>query len=127
MNQELIDFFDAYTISFGETPASIATFYSEPCITARGGNVRANGSSAETIEFFGAVLAQYRSRGLKGGDYDVLDVRSLGSNSVIATLHWRYRNGEGDVLWQSIFSYNLYKRDGAWKILLQTMHDDATA
>lgn len=124
MQQELVKFFDAYTISFEENAASIATFYSEPCITARGGNVRANGSNADTVEFFGNVLEQYRARGLKGGDYDILNVRPLGSNSVIATIHWRYRNAQREVLWESVFSYNLYKRGGVWKILLQTMHDD---
>jgi|GraSoi2013_100cm_1033763.scaffolds.fasta_scaffold254405_1 hypothetical protein len=126
MKQELIEFFDAYTVSFEESAASIAAFYSEPCITARGGNVRANGSNSDIIEFFGAVLTQYRARGLKRGDYDMLELRSLGSNSAFATIHWRYRNDEGHVLWESIFSYNLYKRGGVWKILLQTMHDDAT-
>jgi hypothetical protein len=41
-------------------------------------------------------------------------------------IHWSYSDVEGHVQWGAIFSYNLYKRDRAWKILLQTMHDDAT-
>jgi hypothetical protein len=34
-----------------------------------------------------------------------------------------YRGACDELLWKTTFSYNLYRHDGAWKILMQTMHD----
>ena len=47
----------------------------------------------------------------------------LGSNSALATVQWAYKGACEEMLWKTTFSYNLYRRDGVWKILVQTMHD----
>jgi hypothetical protein len=52
-----------------------------------------------------------------------LDSHPIGSNSTIATVRWKYTDTAGKSLWEWTFSYNLYKTNGKWKILLQTMHD----
>jgi hypothetical protein len=52
-----------------------------------------------------------------------LESQVLGANSVLATVRWAYKDASGKTLWEWTFSYNLYKSSGAWKILLQTLHD----
>jgi hypothetical protein len=116
-------FFEAYGDSFTKGPAAIAAFYAEPCITARAGNVRLNATRQDTETFFAGVDANYRERGFRRGAIVFLIEQSLGANSAIATIQWAYQDAGGGTLWESTFSYNVYKLDGGWKILLQTMHD----
>ena len=124
MEKERKAFFDAYRDSFPVVPAAIAAFYSEPCVTARAGVVRVNATTADTMALFAEVDRQYRSRGYTHADYEVLDSRNLGANAASATLRWSYKRAGGETIWQTTFTYSLYRRDGSWKILLQTMHDD---
>ena len=123
MRDELKRFFDAYKASFSQGPTQIAAFYSEPCVTARMGVVRVNPTLKETEALFAEVDRQYRAKGFARGEYLLEDLRPLGANSAMATVRWAYKSAAGDTLWVMTFSYNLYKRDGAWKILVQTMHD----
>lgn len=124
MDDELTTFFNAYGKSFEQGPAAIAAFYSEPCVTARGGVVRVNASQADTVALFTDVHKLYCSRGFTHGNYLSLDWQRLGANSVIVTLRWAYKNAEEKTIWEAAFSYNLYRREGTWKILVQTMHDE---
>ena len=102
---------------------SIADFYAEPCITARMGNARLNATRADTEAFFGQVLDKYRSQGFHHASILSFDTRPIGVNSVIVTIKWAYKDQGDKALWEWTFSYNMYKSGGAWKILLQTMHD----
>ena len=124
MQEELKTFFDAYRDSFPEGAAAIAAFYSEPCMTARAGVVRVNATLAELTVLFTEVDRQYRARGYVRGEYEILDHCRLGANAALATVRWLYKGAGGDTIWKTTFSYNLYRRDGALKILVQTMHDD---
>jgi hypothetical protein len=45
-------------------------------------------------------------------------------NILLATVRWTYRNASGYALWSITFTYNLYKYDSEWKILVHTMHDE---
>ena len=110
-------------ISFPAGPATIASFYAEPCVTARAGVVRVNASHADTTALFTEVDKQYRARGFTQADYVILHKHGLGANSVMATIRWTYKDATGAAIWETTFSYNLYRRSGSWKILLQTMHD----
>ena len=123
MQPDLIAFFDAYRHAFSEGPAATAAFYAEPCVTARGGVVCVIPSSAETMALFTEIDRQYRGRGFTHADYALLDSRDLGANSAMATLRWAYKNAAGGTIWETTFSYNLYRRHGAWKILVLTTHD----
>ena len=116
-------FFEAYGDSFTKGPAAIAAFYAEPCITARAGKVRLSPTRKDTEAFFTGVDANYRERGFRQGAILFMIEQSLGANSAIATIQWAYRDALGRTLWESTFSYNVYKLGGGWKILLQTMHD----
>ncbi len=123
MQDELRRFFDAYKASFSQGATQIATFYSEPCVTARMGVVRINPTLKDTEALFAEVDRQYKAKGFTQGEYILEDFRPLGANSAMATVRWAYKNAGGDTLWETTFSYNLYRRDGVWKILVQTMHD----
>lgn len=123
MADDVREFFEAYGESFRNGPSAIAEFYHEPCITARMGATRLNLSRRDTEEFFVKVLETYRSKGWADGAMLSLDSHPIGSNGIIATVRWKYTDTAGKSLWEWTFSYNLYKSDGEWKILLQTMHD----
>ncbi len=120
---EIKSLFGAYGDAFAKTPAIAATFYAEPCITARAGVVRLHASHADLAALFVELDQQYRSRGYTHTDYVSFDWQGFGTNGGLATLRWAYKNPEEQALWHSTYSYNLYRRDGAWKILMQTMHD----
>jgi hypothetical protein len=123
VRDELKRFMEAYRDSFSRGPSAIAGFYSEPCVTARMDVVRVNPMRKDTEQLFSEVDKNYRARGFTHGDIITIDVRPLGSNSAFVTVRWAYKGADEKTLWESTFSYNLYRRDGAWKILVQTMHD----
>ena len=123
MRDEVTKFIEAYRDSFSHGPSAIAEFYSEPCATARMGVVQVNLTHADTELLFIEVDSGYRARGFTHGDILTMDVHPLGSNSALATVQWAYKGACEEMLWKTTFSYNLYRRDGVWKILVQTMHD----
>ncbi len=120
---EIRRFFDDYNAAFQTTPAAIAEFYSAPCITARMGAATLNTTRQDTAAFFASVLEKYRGMGFTRGEIVKLESLPLGVNSCIATVHWAYQDDARQTLAESTFSYNLYKIEGDWKILLQTKHD----
>ena len=120
---EIRRFFDDYNAAFETTPAAIAEFYSAPCITARMGATTLNTTRQDTANFFASVLEKYRGMGFTRGEIVKLESWPLGVNSCIATVRWAYQDDGGKTLWEWTFSYNLYRSDGVWRILLQTMHD----
>lgn len=123
MRDEAKRFFEAYRDSFSRGASAIAEFYSEPCVTARMGVVRVNATRKDIELFFAEVDKNYRARGFTHGDIITLDVQPLGSNSAFATVRWAYKDKDDKTLWESTFSYNLHRREGAWKILVLTMHE----
>jgi hypothetical protein len=123
MREDVTKFIEAYGDAFSRGPGAIAEFYAEPCVTARMGVVRVNLTREDIESVFTDVDATYRARGFTHGDLLTLHVESLGSNSALATVQWGYKGACDELLWKTTFSYNLYRHDGAWKILMQTMHD----
>jgi hypothetical protein len=123
MQAEVKALFDAYRDAFVEAPAAAAAFYSEPCVTARLGTVRVHPSHADIAALFAEVDMQYRNLGYTHTDYVSFNWLSLGTNSALITMLWAYKDHDARTIWETTFSYNLYKRKGAWKILVQTMHD----
>jgi hypothetical protein len=123
MADDVRQFFESYGASFLIGPSAVAEFYHEPCITARMGATHLNVTRRNTEEFFVKALEAYRSKGFADGAMLSLDSRAIGSNSAIATVRWVYKDTAGKPLWEWTFTYNLYRSDGQWRILLQTMHD----
>jgi len=122
MEPDLRQWFMKYNDAFPKGPAAVAEFYYEPCINARMG-VRLNRTRQDTATFFQQVIAKYRAQGWHHGEIVSMETRNLGSNSVQATVRWAYKNAENQALWEWTFTYNLYKANGDWKILLQTLHE----
>jgi hypothetical protein len=87
------------------------------------GVVRVNSARKDTEQLFAQIDENYRTKGFTHADILGLDIQSLGSNSALATVRWAYKGARGETLWETTFSYNLYRRDGSWKILLLTTHD----
>jgi len=123
MHDEAKRFIEAYRDSFKRGASAIAEFYSEPCVTARMGTARVNPTRKDTELLFAEVDKNYRSKGFTHGDILTLDIHPLGSNCAFATVRWAYKGADEKTLWETTFSYNLYCRNGSWKILVQTMHD----
>jgi hypothetical protein len=123
MREEVTKFVEAYRDSLGRGPGAIAEFYSEPCVTAGMGVVRVHPTRSDTELLFAEEDARYRARGFTHGNILTMDVQPLGSNSALATVQWAYKGACEEMLGKATFSYNLYRRDGVWKILVQTMHD----
>jgi hypothetical protein len=121
--QDLKAFFETYRDSFPKGAAAVAAFYSEPCITARSGVVRVYHSIADITALFGDVDKQYRDRGYTHADCVSFESRTLGANSALATIRWAYKGPDEKTIWETTFSYNVYRHGGGWKILVQTMHD----
>ena len=120
---ELRTFFTDYGASFLQTEVEIAAFYGAPCLTARQGLVHLHATRPQVQAFFAEVLRRYRAQGSAQGEMRSFKSLSLGANSVAATITWAYKNATGQILWESTFTYNLYKGSEGWRILLQTMHD----
>jgi hypothetical protein len=123
MREEVTKFIEAYRDSFRHGPRAVAEFYSEPCVTARMGVVRVNPTRLDTERLLAEVDARDRARGVTHGDILTMDVQPLGSNSALATVHWAYKGACEELLGKTAVSYNLYRPDGVWKILVETMHD----
>jgi hypothetical protein len=100
-------FLDAYRNSYVKGPAAIASFYAEPCVTARMGQVRFNPSHSDTAALFADVDKQYCARGFAHADYELLDARDLGANAAQATARWAYKSTDERMIWQTTFNYNL--------------------
>jgi hypothetical protein len=120
---DVTKFIHAYGDAFRMGPGAIAEFYAEPCVTVRMGVVRVSQTREDTERLFTEVDATYRARGFTYGEALAIDVKPLGANSALATVQWAYNGACAELLWKTTFSYNLHRRDGAWKILVQTMHD----
>lgn len=123
MQVELRNFFDAYLESWPKGPAAIAEFFSEPCLTARAGALRVHLSREDFASHFDVVDKQYRDRGYKRGECLSFNSQSLDAKCALATVRWAYRGSASETIWETTFTYNLMKQDGAWKIYVQTMHD----
>ena len=123
MLEDVTKFIEAYRDAFTRGPSAIAEFYSEPCVTARMGVVRVSSTRKDTESFFAEVDATYQARGFTHGEILRLHVEPLGSNAALATVQWAYLGACEELLWKTTFSYNLYRSQGLWKILVQTMHD----
>jgi len=123
MPEEIEQVMRAYGDSFSQGARVISGFYFEPCVTARAGVVRVHQTRNDIASLFEQVDKDYRARGFTHGAMVTMEIQLLGANSAFATIRWAYKDTRDETVWETTFSYNLYRRDGAWKILVQTMHD----
>ena len=122
-HENVTKFIEAYRDSFGRGPGAVAEFYAEPCVIAGTGGVRVNPTRDETERFLAEVDESHRTRGFTRGDILALDVQPLGVSGALATVRWAYLGACEELLGKATRSYNLHRRDGAWKILVETVHE----
>ena len=121
---EIGNFFSDYTKLFDErNAAAIATYYHAPSITMRAdASVHVFQTREELQEFFQGVAEKYYAEGLRRSTFTNLDLKPIGSKSVLATLEWQMLRGDGSKIrgwWQS---YNLIRPHERWQILTSTIH-----
>lgn len=116
-------FFERYLAAW-RNPIQVAAFYNEPFIAARQGTIRLCQTRKDAEAFFKEVTEKYRAKGFDGGKLLAIDTAQIGVNSARATIRWAYQDRAGRTLWEWAFTYNLYNIGGAWKIVLQTLHDE---
>ena len=97
---EIGNFFSDYTKVFDErNGAAIATYYHAPSITMRAdASVHVFQTRQDLQEFFQNVAEKYYAEGLRRSTFTNLDVNSIGSKSVLATLKWQMLRGDGSKL-----------------------------
>jgi hypothetical protein len=106
MSGDVTKFIEAYRDSLSHGPSALTAFYAEPCEQTLAENDAAD-----------------RARGFTHVELRALDVQPRGANSALATARWAYKGACDELLWTATVSYTLDRRDGAWKILVQTLHD----
>ena len=123
VREEVTKFIEAYGAALSSGPSAAIEFYAEPCLTVAMGMARMHATRNDMEIVLGDVDARDRTRGFTRADLVTVDVQPLGSSSALATVQWAFKGACDELLWTAAVSYNLCRCDGAWKILVQTMHD----
>ena len=97
---ELRHWFEAYRQAFVAGAEATAACYHVPCVTSRGGTVRALNSADEIVAFWRDVMAIYASRSYANGHVAGMSTRRLGSLAREADVTWDYVDAQGRSLHQ---------------------------
>ena len=124
IHEQVRKFFDFYALQFDECnwPEFIA-LYCEPALSVRAdGSVKLMNTHAEVLEFFRHVSDTWRIEGYSSFATSNLNVKSLGSRSVLATFTWHMQRANGSLIraWQQ--SYQLIVVGQNWRVLASTFH-----
>jgi len=121
---EIKELFNNYTKLFNTRDgAAIASYYHAPSITTRSdGSVHLFQSHLEVRDFFQAVAEKYYAEGQRGSLFIDLDVKLIGSKSVLATLEWQMLREDGSTIRKWRQSYNLIRPLDRWQIMASTAH-----
>ena len=103
---------------------SLATYYFAPTLMVKNGSVLALSTADEIFEHLKGLLASYKEHGYKKGNLAGVEVKPTGAWSAAVTVHWIIDHSNGSVLRDFYTTYNLFRQDGEWKILVTTNHDE---
>ncbi len=78
----------------------------------------------EIFEHLKGLLASYKEHGYKKGNLAGVEVKPTGAWSAAVTVHWIIDHFNGSVLRDFYTTYNLFRQDDVWKILVITNHDE---
>jgi hypothetical protein len=121
--EELTTFVEGYRAALSQGPRVLAALYAEPCVTAQKGIVRVHATREEIERRADDLHAGYRTRGVTHGDVRSVEVRRLGADSALAVVRWAFMGACDELLWTTTCSYELYRYGGAWKIVVETVHE----
>ena len=102
----------------------LAQFYFAPTLMVKNGSALALTTSDDILTHLKTLLASYREHGYKKGNVAGVDVQMMGYWGASITVHWIIDHVNGSVLRDFYTTYNLFRQDGAWKILVTTNHDE---
>jgi hypothetical protein len=71
---------------------------------------------------FSKLSEKYYAEGLRRSTFTNLEVKAIGSKSVLASLDWQMRREDESIIRAWRQSYNLVRLDGRWQILALTIH-----
>jgi ketosteroid isomerase-like protein len=121
---DISEFLNEYTKLFdARDSATIATYYHTPSISMRAdASVHVFQTRQELQDFFRGVADRYYAEGQRRSGFVDLEVKPIGSKSVLATLDWQMLREDGSTIRTWRQSYNLIRPDGRWQILASTIH-----
>ena len=118
------EYFADYAKGYDEfNPEQLAQFYFAPTMMVKNGSVVTLATSAELFEHMRGLLASYQEHGYKKGNLAGIEVNQLGVWSVAVTVHWIIDHVNGSILRDFYSTYNLFRQEGEWRILITTNHD----
>ena len=122
-DRELTAFVEDYRIALSQGTRVLAALYAEPCVTAQQGVVCVHSTREEIEQRLDELHAGYRMRGFAHGEIRSVDVQQLGADSALAVVRWASMGACDELLWTTTCSYELYRYAGAWKIVVETVHE----
>ena len=124
ITSEASNFFGEYAKLFdARDGATIATYYNAPSISMRSdGSVHVFQSHQEVRDFFQGVADKYYAEGQRGSRFVDLDLKLIGSKSILTTLEWQMLREDGSIIRKWRQSYNLIRPTDRWLIMASTIH-----
>jgi hypothetical protein len=121
---DLNPFFSRYADRYMASDAdAVSAMYEAPMLAVREGRAIHLADRTAVREHLTELMAAYARSGAARADIAALDVVSLGTSSVCATVRWHVRDAAGGLLKDFETTYHLLREDGAWRILSYTNHD----
>jgi len=117
-------FFDAFVAAFHTFDGDrIAQRYIAPYLARNAdGSVQCFREHAEIGRYFQDIVNAYRAQGCRSCRYTDLNVVSLGSHSVLATVTWQLLRADGSVLSSWRESYTLARTESELRIFASVDH-----
>jgi hypothetical protein len=120
--------FDSFFANYAERYMAsdvdaISAMYEAPLLALREGRAIHLGDRTAVRGHLAEVMGAYARSGAARADVAALDVVSLGTSSVFATVHWHVLDTDGGLIKDFHTTYHLLRVDGGWRILSYTNHD----
>lgn len=118
------EYFASYAACYDTFDAErLAKFFFAPTLMVKNGSVVALSTPDEILNHLKGLLASYKEHGYKKGNVAGIHIESMGAWSAAVTVHWSIDHVNGSVLRDFHSTYNLFRKDDDWKILVTTNHD----
>jgi hypothetical protein len=121
-------FFSAYFANYVKgydafNSEHLLQFYFTPTLMVKNGSVVVLATPEEIHAHLKNLLASYKEHGYKKGNLVGIKVEQWGDWSAAVTVHWIIEHVNGSILRDFYSTYNLFRQEGEWRILVTTNHD----